>query len=529
MQDYYLTVDKFLDHAAKWFSAVDTVEAGEGRLSYAVMRERSNWLSGALLALGAMPGDRVATLAWNTLQHLEAYYAVMGAGMVCHTLNPRMTAAQLAAVIDEAGDRLVFVSSDLMPLFGEVARRCPGIQAAVMLGEGGSGGELPSSVQLWAYEDLLREHGQAVQWGGFDEQSPAGLCHTSGTTGRPKGVVYTHRGNYLHTLRALQADAMALTAADTVLVAVPMFHANGWGLPFSAPAVGARLVLPGRNSDGASLARLMRDENVTVAVGIHTLWTGVADQLESNGESLPHLERVIIGGSSCPEQLIERIERVLGAQVQTSWGMTELAPLGTIAPLSAPARPQQSSGRAPMGLDLKLVDAAGNTLAEQVGTVGHLRVRGASVIERYFGDNQTALDAEGFFDTGDLAMIDPAGNLTICGRSKDLIKSGGEWINPAEIEAIVGGEPAVSLVAVIGTPDEKWTERPLLVVQPRAGETLDASQLVGVLRDRIASWWMPDRLARVAAMPLTGSGKIDKVRLRADYAAGKLQTEPLDR
>jgi len=432
-------------------------------------------------------------------------------------------------VIDEAGDRLFFVSPDLMPLFGEVAQQCRRIEAVVVLGEGSNGAGLPPSVQPWRYEELLREHGRGVPWGAFDEGSAAGLCYTSGTTGRPKGVIYTHRGNYLHTLRALQADAMALTAADKVLVAVPMFHANGWGLPFSAPAVGAGLVLPGRNTDGPSLARLMRDGKVTVAVGIHTLWVGVADYLEASGESLPDLERIIIGGSSCPEPLIERIERVLGARVQTSWGMTELAPLGTIAPLDGPMRPPQTSGRAPMGLDLKLVDAAGDTLPEQIGTVGHLRVKGASVIERYYGDEASALDAEGYFDTGDLATIDAAGNLTISGRSKDLIKSGGEWINPAEIEAIVGGEPAVSLAAVIGTPDEKWTERPLLVVEPRAGQTVDACSLVDALRDKIASWWMPDRLARVAAMPLTGSGKIDKVQLRADFAAGRLQTEPLER
>ena len=526
MQDYSLTVDKFLDHAAKWFGGVEIVEAEAGRESYAELRRRSNRMSGALAALGAVPGDRIGTLAWNTVQHLEAYYAVMGAGMVCHTLNPRMTVGQLVEVIDEAADKLLFVSADLLPLAAEVGARCPSLEAIVLLGDGDPD-PLPNGVRLWRYDELLAELGQESEWGRFDENVAAGLCYTSGTTGRPKGVLYTHRGNYLHTLRALQADAMALTAADCVMVAVPMFHANGWGLPFAAPAVGSKLVLPGRRTDGERLAELMRDERVTVAVGIHTLWIGVADHLEASGEKLPDLERVIIGGSSCPEQLIERIESVLGVDVQTSWGMTELSPLGTIAPAGNRKRPQLSSGRPPVGLDLKLFDADGAVLRTQVGTVGHLRVKGASVIDRYYGDEASALDAGGYFDTGDLALLGADGNLTISGRSKDLIKSGGEWINPAEIEAIVGGQPEVSLVAVIGTPDEKWTERPLLVVQPRAGEVIDAGRLAGALRDKIARWWMPDRLARVAAMPLTGSGKIDKVQLRADFAAGRLSVEPL--
>ena len=532
MQEYRLTVDKFLDHAAKWFSGARVVEAREGRrhvsAGYATLRERSNRLSGALLELGAKAGDRIGTLAWNSLTHLETYYAVMGAGMVCHTLNPRMTPEHLARIVQDAGNRIIAVSEDLLALLIGIADRCPVIEHVIVLGDlDVERDRLASGARLWRYEALLEHHGRPIAWGQFDENCAAGLCYTSGTTGAPKGVLYSHRGNYLHTLRALQADAMALTAADTVLVAVPMFHANGWGLPFAAPAVGANLVLPGRHTDGASLVRLMREEKVTVAIGIHTLWLGVADHLEAAGETLPHLERIIIGGSSCPEILIARMEEVLGAKVQTSWGMTELSPLGTIAPIGAADRPLLTSGRPPMGLDLKLFDAEGNALPQQTGSEGHLRVKGASVIDRYFGDSASVLDGEGYFDTGDLATIDASGNLTICGRSKDLIKSGGEWINPAEIEAIVGSEPAVSLVAVIGMPDDKWTERPLLIVQPQAGQDLDMDRLVGALRDQVASWWIPDRLVRIADMPLTGSGKIDKIQLRADLAAGKMTTEPL--
>ncbi|HEU4959321.1 MAG TPA: long-chain-fatty-acid--CoA ligase [Sphingomonas sp.] len=530
MQAYSLTVDKFLDHAAKWHAERGLVAADAGtvigRLDYAALRERANRLSGALLSLGLGTGDRVATLAWNTPHHFELYYAAMGAGLVCHTLNPRLTAEHLAAIVAEAEDRVLAVSADLLPLAARVVARCPVIEHIVVMD--GERGDTAFDVPVHAYEAFLAAHGAPTPWGGFDEQAHAGLCYTSGTTGAPKGVLYTHRSNYLHTLRALQADATALTREDTVLLAVPMFHANGWGMPFAAPAVGARVVLPGRHTDGESLTRLMRDEGVTFAVGVQTVWLGVVDHLDKTGGRLPDLKRVLIGGSNCPEALIRRLEDRLGARVQTSWGMTELSPLGTIALPDAPAESTRASGRPPMGLDLKLVDAEGATLAEQRGMVGHLRVKGPSVVDRYYGADADALDAEGYFDTGDLAIIDDAGNLTISGRSKDLIKSGGEWINPAEIEDIVGRHPSVGLVAVIGRSDPKWGERPVLVVEPRRGEVIDPQALITGLKGKIADWWLPGEVV-VATMPLAASGKIDKNRLRADYADGKIEGEPVGR
>jgi fatty-acyl-CoA synthase len=530
MQSYGLTVDKFLDHAAKWFHDHQVVEAGEGRvrarIGYGALRERSNRMSGALLALGMATGDRVATLAWNTQHHLEIYYAAMGVGLVCHTLNPRLTRAHLTAMIDEAEDRVLAVSADLLPLALELVPHCSTIEHVVVLDEDAANeeriGEHPA--RLWGYESLLASHGAICVWGAFDENASAGLCYTSGTTGSPKGVVYTHRSNYLHTLRALQADAVALTASDVLLLAVPMFHANGWGLPFAAPAAGTRLVLPGRAIDGASLGRLIRDEGVTVAVGVQTVWLGLADHLEAEGGELPSLERVLIGGSSCPDALIRRLSERLGAEVQTSWGMTELSPVGTIAPPGTTDE-SRASGRPPMGLDLKLTDAEGETLPQQRGVAGHLKVKGHSVLDRYFRAESDALDSEGWFDTGDLATIDEAGNLTICGRAKDLIKSGGEWINPAEIEAIVGTHPAVRHVAVIGRPDPKWGERPLLIVEMQ-GEA-DPKALLGMLRGRVADWWIPDRVTEVSAMPLAASGKIDKNRLRADYTEDETETVPV--
>ena len=531
MQPYSLTVDKFLDHAAKWFPDIEVVEAASGkvvrRAGYCELRRRSNRLSGALLSLGLAPGQAVGTRAWNTQHHFELYYAAMGAGLICHTLNPRLTPQQLVATINEAGDRVLAVSANLLPVSAKVIAQCPTIKHVILLDEEpATGMEGVQSAQTWNLEELLEERGVETCWGDFSEDAPAGLCYTSGTTGRPKGVLYSHRSNYLHTLRALQADAMAITADDVVLVAVPMFHANAWGLPFAGPAVGAKVVLPGRQMDGASLAALMRDEGVTIAVGVQTVWLSVVDHLNETGGSPPsRLQRIIIGGASCPDNLIRRMEEGLGGRVQTSWGMTELSPLGTISPPYASSA--SASGRPIMGVDLKLTDASGVTLPEQRGVVGHLWVKGASVIDRYYKADGDCGDAEGFFNTGDLAKIDESGNLAICGRSKDLIKSGGEWINPAEIETIVGRDSSVSLVAVISTPDDKWGERPLLIVQPRPGATVEGQTLVDSLRGKVADWWIPERVAQIEAMPLSGSGKIDKNQLRADFEAGRIVGEPV--
>jgi fatty-acyl-CoA synthase len=525
VQAYALTIDKIIDHAAKWSSNRETIHAEAGsvvaRFGYAELRERANRLSGALTKLGVRPGDRVATLAWNTRHHLELYYGVMGMGCVCHTLNPRLTATQIAAMINEADDVVLAASSDLWPLVRRVREQCPRLKHVIKLDNHADASTDPEWLE---YETLLRELGEAAPWGTFEENTPAGLCYTSGTTGRPKGVLYTHRSNYLHTLRALQADAVGLTARDTLLTAVPMFHANGWGLPFAAPAAGARLVLPGRHLDGASLLRIMRTEGVTVAAGVQTVWLGLIDHMDRTGEDLPALERVIIGGSSCPDAVIERMETRLGARVQTSWGMTELSPIGTMAPAGEAAQLGGKAGRPLLGIDLKLTDAGGERLSEQRGVVGRLMVKGASVVARYFAAEEDALDAEGYFDTGDLATIDAEGYLTICGRATDLIKSGGEWINPAEIETIIGAHPSVRHVAVIARQDDKWGERPLLVVE-REGDG-NAATLLGLLHGKVADWWIPDQIADVATMPLASTGKIDKARLRADLADGTLVVEP---
>jgi 3-(methylthio)propionyl---CoA ligase len=525
MQSYSLTVDKFLDHAAKWTPDREVVTAQAGtvasRVSYAALRTRSCMMSGALAALGMRQGDRIGTLAWNTQHHLEIYYAAMGAGMICHTLNPRLTAAQIADMINEAQDRVLAVAASLEPLLRQVLPLCPGVEHAILLDRPDDEAGHTPGTRVWDHETLLGVEGVLVPWGAFPEESPAGLCYTSGTTGRPKGVLYTHRSNYLHTLRALQADVLGLSGRDTLLVAVPMFHANGWGMPFAAPATGARLVLPGRQTDGASLAKLMRSEAVTLAAGVQTVWLGLVDHLDAEGGDLPDLKRVIIGGSSCPDALIRRLEERLDAEVQTSWGMTEFSPIGTITPPGATRGEPRAAGRPPMGLDLKLTDAQGATLPEQRGVVGHLKAKGPSVLARYYRADEDALDAEGYFDTGDLASLDDTGALTICGRAKDLIKSGGEWINPAEIEEVVGRHPSVGLVAVIGRVHPKWGERPILIVEARPGEVIQGPELLATLKGAVADWQIPDEVIQVEAMPLAATGKIDKLRLRADYANGE--------
>jgi fatty-acyl-CoA synthase len=519
MQDYPLTLNRFLDHAARWHPDGEVVTAREdgglSRIAYADLRDRALGVSAILAGLGVGQGDHVATLAWNSQAHVECWYAIMGMGAVCHTLNPRLTATQLADMAGQSRARVLIASADLLPLARLIAERAPRIATLLVIDGTGDG-------DARSLETLIPGASREIAWGDFDERTPCGLCFTSGTTGAPKGVTYTHRGAFLHTLRTLQADVMAFQAKDSVLAVVPMFHANAWGLPFALPAVGGRLVLPGRQTDGASLARLIAAAGVTIGVGVPTVWLGLLEHLEASGSELPSLERVIVGGAPMAPALMERIERRLGVTVQTSWGMTELSPSGTVAIPDDPARAAASSGRPAIGVDLLLTDAAGAPLADQRGGEGHLRVRGAAVVQSYFGDAASATDEDGWFSTGDLARIDCQGNLIITGRAKDLIKSGGEWINPAEIEAVVGALPQVSQAAVIGRPDPKWGERPLLLVEMRDGDDdpLDDDALLAPLRGRFAPWWIPDAIIRLPAMPLAPTGKIDKMRLRSEYGDG---------
>ena len=525
MQEFALTLEKFLDHAAKWHPHAQVVTGREGRtdrISYADLRERSLRISALLHEFGVGRGDRVGTLAWNTQAHVETWYAIMGMGAVCHTLNPRLTASQTASMLAQSRARILIVSADLATLAQQILLEAPSVERVLIID--GAVDAWRTSCAVMTLEDALSASRPSTSasdlWGGFDERAASGLCFTSGTTGAPKGVTYTHRSSYLHALRLLQADSIAITAADSVLTVVPMFHANAWGLPFAVPGAGAKLVLPGRHADGANLARLIVQESVTVAVGVPTVWLGLVEHLDATGGEVPSLKRILVGGAPMPPALMERIEKRLGVTVQTSWGMTEMSPSGTMSSFDDPHRSAATAGRPAIGVDLLLTDAQGVALPEQRNVEGHLRVRGVAVIERYFGDEKRATDANGWFDTGDLARIDDQGHLIITGRAKDLIKSGGEWINPGEIEAIICRLPEVSLAAVIGRSDTKWGERPVLVVEIQDQRTINDEALLSSLRGKVAPWWIPDTVIRLQQMPLASTGKIDKMLLRSKYGGG---------
>ncbi|MGQ2990795.1 MAG: AMP-binding protein [Brevundimonas sp.] len=521
IQSFPLTLDRILDHAAKWHDRAEVVTAREGlanaRVTYAELRIRAKRTSSVLAGFGVTGGDRVATLAWNTQGHVEAWFAIMGMGAVCHTLNPRLTPTQLAWMLGQSGARIIIVSSDLVKLALEAVDEAPGVERVLVI-DGETRLTHPRAC-VEPLEPMVEAASETFAWGGFDETSASGLCFTSGSTGAPKGVTYTHRSSFLHTLKLLQADVLGARTTDIVLPIVPLFHANAWGLPFALPAAGSKMVLPGRRTDGESLARLIASEGVTIAVGVPTVFLGLCEYLDATGTTLPSLDRIILGGAPTPPALMDRIERQLGVTVQNSWGMTELSPVGVFGVLSDPDRRASISGKPALGVDLRLLDEAGVPLPEQRGHEGRLHVRGAAVIERYFGQSQSVVDADGWFDTGDLARLDDNGNLTITGRAKDLIKSGGEWINPAEIESIVCALPEVSLAAVIGRADPKWSERPILLVEIRDGMEISDEALLASIRGQVASWWVPDAVVRLASIPLASTGKIDKLSLRAAYGA----------
>jgi fatty-acyl-CoA synthase len=530
MQDWPLTVDRILAHARAWHGGREVVSRSvEGpivRTTYAELHDRARRLSGALAALGIGRGDRVATLAWNTGRHMEAWYAIMGMGAVCHTLNPRLFADQLCYIINHAGDRIIFVDLSFAPLLVERRAQMPTVEQIVVMTDRA---HMPAGEGLLCFEELVEQASPDVAWGGFDEHTAAGLCYSSGTTGNPKGVLYSHRSNVLHTFITLQKDVFGLGVHDVVLPIVPMFHANAWGLAFSAPAAGAKLVMPGAKMDGASIHELIETEGVTFSAAVPTVWQTLLDHLRGTGARLSALRRVVIGGSAVPEALVRAFRDEQGVEVIHAWGMTETSPVGTICaptpetdalPEAERQRALLKQGRAPFGVDLKLTNDTGEALTHDGRTFGRLKIRGPHVARSYFlGDGADPIDAEGFFDTGDVATIDSLGFMQITDRTKDVIKSGGEWISSIEIENLAVGHPKAELAAVIGVPHPKWDERPLLVVKLRPGEEATCGEFLEFLQGKIAKWWMPDQVLFVAEIPLGATGKVDKRRLRELYGA----------
>jgi fatty-acyl-CoA synthase len=532
MQNWPLTVDRILTHAKTWNGGREivtrSVEGPIVRTTYGDLHDRALRLSNALAALGVKPGDCVATLAWNTARHMEAWYAIMGMGAVCHTLNPRLFIDQLRYIINHAQDRIIFTDLSFVPTLLKLRGELPSVAHVVVMTDRAHMAEVDFAGAL-CFEDLIEQHAADARWGGFDENTAAGLCYTSGTTGAPKGVLYSHRSNVLHTLVTLQSDVMGLSARDVVMPIVPMYHSNAWGLALSAPAVGAKLVLPGAKMDGASILELIETEGVTFSAAVPTVWETLLDHLRVTGGSLASLKRVLIGGAAAPEAVVRALEDEHGVAVSHAWGMTETSPLGTLGaptpeldamPRDARQRELLKQGRVPFGVEMKLADDVGASPPYDGRAFGRLKVRGPYVAREYFkGDGGDILDTEGFLDTGDVATIDPLGFMQITDRAKDLVKSGGEWISSIEIENLVADHPKVALAAVIGVPDPKWEERPLLIVKLRPGERATREEILGALEGKIARWWMPDEVLFVDEIPLGATGKVDKRRLRELYGS----------
>jgi fatty-acyl-CoA synthase len=474
-------------------------------------------------------------MAWNSGRHMEAWYAIMGIGAVCHTLNPRLFADQICYIINHAQDRIIITDTTFLPVLIENRARMPSVERFIVLTDEDHLKQTPMEGAL-SSETLIEQYGGDCAWGGFDERAACGLCYTSGTTGNPKGVLYSHRSNFLHTLTTLQTDVMGLSVRDTVLVVVPMFHANAWGIAFSGPAVGAKLVMPGPKMDGASILELLETEKVTFSAAVPTVWQMLLAHLRETGARLTTLKRVLIGGSAVPEAIVRAFHDDYGVDVAQGWGMTETSPLGTVStPTSEVAAlsfdeqmPYKlKQGRPPLGVRLKLTDDAGARKPRDGKSFGRLKIKGAAVAAEYFGgDGGEILDDEGYFDTGDVATIDPAGYMQITDRAKDVIKSGGEWISSIDIENIATGHPKALLAAVIGVHHPKWEERPLLLVKLKTGETAAPAEFLSFLEGKIAKWWMPDEVLFVDDIPLGATGKIDKKLIRQRYADHRLPSAP---
>ena len=531
MQNWPLTVDRIIDHAADWDGDRPVIfRAADGRITrtdYAATRARARRLSFALTGLGIKPGERVATMAWNNAYHLESWFAVMGMGAVCHTLNPRLFAEQLRYIIAHADDRVILVDPCFQQLVGELTGAMDWRGAIIVLGNESEVDrvELPDAL---AAETLIAAASDDAAWGGFDEETACALCYTSGTTGNPKGVLYSHRSTVIHMMMTLQPDVFGLSINDVALPIVPMYHANAWGMPLSTAAVGCKLVLPGAQLDGASLHELIEHEGVTFSAAVPTIWQGLLHHLAQTGGTLTSLKRVIIGGAALPESIVRGL-RDHDVETVQGWGMTETSPIGThakltptvaVLPLDEQMPFRLKQGRPPFGIDLKIVDDAGHRLPHDGLTPGRLHVSGPTVASAYLGgDAGEILDDEGFFDTGDIATICPQGYMAIVDRAKDVIKSGGEWISSIEIENIAAGHPKIAFAAVIGVPHPRWDERPLLIAALHPGESASSDEILSCLEGRIARWWMPDAVAFVEAMPLGATGKIDKKILRAQFPA----------
>jgi acyl-CoA synthetase (AMP-forming)/AMP-acid ligase II len=529
MQDWPLLCHRILDHAATFHPdrpiVSRMVEGPIHRTTYAQARQRALKVAQRLDRDGIRQGDRVATLAWNTFRHFEAWYGIMGTGAVYHTVNPRLFPDQIAWIVNHAEDRVMMTDLTFVPLLEKLADRLPGIERYIVLTDAAHMPETPLKNAV-PYEEWIGEADGDFAWKQFDENTAAGMCYTSGTTGHPKGVLYSHRSNVLHSMMASMGDAMGVSSRDVIMPVVPMFHANCWGLALTAPMNGAALVMPGMKMDGASIFELLDTCRVTCTAAVPTIWMMLLQHLEATQSRLPHLNRVVIGGSSCPRAMTEKFENHYGVNVIHAWGMTEMSPLGSLCTLKpeylnlegdALLDLKVKQGHPPFGVEMRITDDLGRDQPWDGKTFGRLKVRGPAVARSYFKDDSDILDEHGFFDTGDVATMDPCGYMQITDRSKDVIKSGGEWISSIDLENLAVGHPKVAEAAVIGIRHPKWDERPLLVIVLKKDETADKAELLAFMRGKVVGWWLPDDVAFVDEIPHTATGKIQKTALRERF------------
>ncbi|MFT4768637.1 MAG: acyl-CoA synthetase (AMP-forming)/AMP-acid ligase II [Glaciecola sp.] len=532
MMDVSLTITSIMSHAERVHGNQEIVSVTRDnprhRYSYKDAFKRTRQLANGMAAWGLNRGDRVATLAWNDYRHFETYYASACSGYVCHTINPRLFPEQIVYIINHAEDQVIFVDLDFMPLVEAVAAQCPRVREWVVLT---SREHMPETTlaNVSCYEDLVHSHSDEFAWPELDEKEACALCYTSGTTGNPKGVLYSHRSTMLHAYATLMPDAMGLSGGDAVLPIVPMFHVNAWGTPYACPMVGAKLVFPGNKmGDGETLASLINDEGVTMSAGVPTVWLGLLAYLKQSGKTVETLERVIVGGAACPLSVMEDFDSY-GVETRVGWGMTEMSPLGSVNECTASradygeekfAKQRLKAGRPIFGVEMKIVDDEGKELPWDGAAFGSLKVRGPWICSDYYelGDDSSSHAEDGWFETGDVATIDATGYMAITDRTKDVIKSGGEWISSIDVENVATDHPKVAEAAVIGRYHPKWSERPLLVVVKASdGQDLSSQEMLAWFDGKIAKWWTPDAVEFVDELPHGATGKIHKVGLREQF------------
>ena len=527
MMDVPLTVSSLLAHASRHFGTTEIVskriEGDVHRYTYRDCEKRAKQLAQALIALGVEAGDRIGTLAWNGYRHLETYYGTTGFGAVCHTINPRLFPDQIAYIVNHADDRYVLFDITFAALVDVLAPQCPNVRGWIAMTDEAHMPRMSTAAS--SYESLLAQHDGEFDWPQIDERCASNLCYTSGTTGNPKGALYSHRSTVLHAFGASLPDAMGLSARDSVLPVVPMFHVNAWGIPHAAPLTGAKLVFPGKDLDGKSLYELMEAERVTYSAGVPTVWLGLLNHLREAGVKFSTLQRTVIGGSACPPAMLKMFQEVYGVEVIHAWGMTEMSPLGTLSKLTweqsqrspdEQRKLREKQGHVMYGVDMKIVGDDGRDLPWDGVAFGDLHVRGPWVIDRYFRSDASPL-VNGWFPTGDVATIDKDSFLNITDRSKDVIKSGGEWISSIDVENVAIAHPAVAEAACIACSHPKWTERPLLVVVKRPDADVTRDEMLAFYEGKVAKWWIPDDVVFVDELPHTATGKLQKLKLRERF------------